>query len=456
MLAEESVNMDAFEKLFGKRVGGIKPGLERMRAAYERLGKPSSSIPTILVGGTNGKGTTSGLLWSLLAQNQVCCGLYTSPHLISFTERFQISGKELTESEIISVWDELRETLGTVTYDSLSFFEVATLIALVLFERSKVAVIILEVGLGGRWDATNIVEPIASVIVSVSKDHEAYLGSNLSGILDEKLGICRKGKPLFWGHAGECVDDDACLTRLEVLQADKDTAVWRRGREFGLENDELYIDLPTPDVSFAKGAVPEFLVQAPIFIRQNFSISLSVYAWLVATLPELRLMSVPDILESTKDRPLISSHSMLGRFQSKMIDAGDKRRHVLFDVCHNLDGVRQHVLNLKQNNWLASPALVSILNDKNINEMLDILRVHLGPLLLFQVPSERTLTKAHLDARHQDLTVFESFAEAWQYALINWSKQDQPWVICGSVLAVGKTFEYFEIQAEKNVGFEPF
>lgn len=439
--------MNAFEKLFGKRVGGIKPGLDRMKAAYECLGKPGSSIPTILVGGTNGKGTTSGLLWSLLSRSQVRCGLYTSPHLVSFIERFQISDKLVTESEIIAVWDDLRVRLGSQAYDALSFFEVATLIALILFDRFDVKVMILEVGLGGRWDATNIVEPIASIIVSVSKDHESYLGSSLSGILDEKLGICRKGVPLFWGHGGECIEDKACLEKLHALQSTKDMPVWRRGQEFGIKNGEIFIDLPTLEGRLENYPLPGMFAKAPVFIRENFSISISVYIWLAARLVDLKLMLVSDVLASIEDRALESSHSMLGRFQSKMINVGNQTRHVLFDVCHNLDGVRQHVLNLKQNNWRASPALVSILNDKNINEMLDILRVHLGPLLLFQVPSDRTLKKSDLDARHQDLIVCESFADAWQYALINWSEQRQPWVICGSVLAVGKTFEYFETKA---------
>ena len=189
--------------LFAKRANNIKPGLERIKKSYEFLGKPAGNIPAVLIGGTNGKGSTSGFLWSLLAQSLSAVGLYTSPHLMEWSERFQISGRQVDDQDAIALAQELESLLPADLYAELSFFELTTLIAFRLFEREQVAMQVLEVGLGGRWDASNVADPLLSVVVSVSLDHQEYLGQDLRQILREKLGIMRSGCPLFWGQSGE-------------------------------------------------------------------------------------------------------------------------------------------------------------------------------------------------------------------------------------------------------------
>ena len=190
-----------FEELFHKRQGSIKPGLDRIRKAYETLQRPADDAFNVLVAGTNGKGGTSGFLWMLLASSQQV-GLFTSPHLRSFAERFQVSGMSLGEEDVYNSWKNLAGLL-TESYDELSFFELSTLIAFDLFETSQTSCNIFEVGLGGRLDSTNVVEPSLSIVTSISRDHEEFLGSDLIHILKEKLGICRVGIPLFWGNSGE-------------------------------------------------------------------------------------------------------------------------------------------------------------------------------------------------------------------------------------------------------------
>jgi len=193
-------------EIFGKRAQVIKPGLERMREAWKVLGFPSKKIPTVLIAGTNGKGTTSGFLYRLLAVTGLRVGLFTSPHVREFRERIAVSDCEVTNQRVVASIHRMKQVLDAF-WDKLTFFEINTLLALLTFEEEKVDWIVLEVGLGGRLDATNVVEPALSIITSIGMDHAEYLGPDTTAIAKEKAGIMRAGKPCIWG--GLTVSDQA-------------------------------------------------------------------------------------------------------------------------------------------------------------------------------------------------------------------------------------------------------
>jgi len=172
---------------------GIKPGLERIRAALLNWGNPQYTFPSIHIGGTNGKGSIAAILANILREAGYSVGVYTSPHLNSIRERIQINGVPISKSDFAELADEIRKK----NKESLSYFEFLTLLAFIYFAHKNLDIAVIEVGVGGKWDATNVVSPKVAIISNVSLEHEAFLGNTLKKIALEKAGIIKPGIPLI-------------------------------------------------------------------------------------------------------------------------------------------------------------------------------------------------------------------------------------------------------------------
>ncbi len=169
---------------------GIRPGLGRMRALLRTLGRPHKKYPAIIVAGTNGKGSTSAMLASILDAAGYRTGFYTSPHLVDIRERWKIAGEWISPELLDECIDELRAASTEILP---TYFEALTLIAFIAFAKAGCEMVVLEVGMGGRLDATNVVKPIAAVITPVGMDHMEYLGDTLRQIAAEKAGVIHRG-----------------------------------------------------------------------------------------------------------------------------------------------------------------------------------------------------------------------------------------------------------------------
>lgn len=189
-----------FDRLFPRLASGVEWGLGRMRSALSELGDPHMAVPAIHIGGTNGKGSVTALMSAVLREQGLRVGMYTSPHLCSLAERFQVDGAPAPEDRLLQVAAEIR---STVESHDLTFFEAATLLAFQLFAREEVDVQVLEVGLGGRLDATNVVTPLVSVLTNVAMDHADFLGNTLEAIAGEKAGILKPGVPAVTAETGD-------------------------------------------------------------------------------------------------------------------------------------------------------------------------------------------------------------------------------------------------------------
>ncbi len=185
-------------------LAGLQPlamrfGLERMERALEALGRPERRYPVLHVGGTNGKGSTCAMAAAALAAAGLRVGLYTSPHLVRFSERIQVDGAEIGDPELGAAIDEIRRACpwhdAASDGDRLTYFEVATLAGLVHFARSRVDAAVVEVGLGGRFDATNAIVPRVSAVARIGLDHVQLLGDTVEQIAFEKAGIFKAGVP---------------------------------------------------------------------------------------------------------------------------------------------------------------------------------------------------------------------------------------------------------------------
>ena len=192
------------EYLYALKAGGMKFGIDRMRRLAEALGHPERSYPVIHIAGTNGKGSVAAMLDSVLRTAGWRTGLYTSPHLVKLGERVQVDRRLLTEAEIIAYAGELKPVADKIAAlspdEHPTFFEFMTAMAFLQFQRQQVDLALVEVGMGGRLDATNVVQPELAVITSIGLDHCAELGDNFEKIAREKAGIIKRGRPVVIGR----------------------------------------------------------------------------------------------------------------------------------------------------------------------------------------------------------------------------------------------------------------
>jgi dihydrofolate synthase / folylpolyglutamate synthase len=188
----------ALRKIYSLDRFGSKLGLERIRAILKALGNPQKKYKCVLVAGSNGKGSTVEMIGSILHADRTRVGTYFSPQIESFEERFRINGNNATKKEIAIAYAQVAQACRRVA-QTATFFEVVSAMALLIFAKRKVEVAVLEVGLGGRLDATNAVEPEVSVLTSLSLEHTGVLGDTIEKIAHEKCGIARGGKMLVCG-----------------------------------------------------------------------------------------------------------------------------------------------------------------------------------------------------------------------------------------------------------------
>ncbi len=301
--------------LFSRHSIRIDLGLDRIEKAYHLMLHDFPKCPVILLGGTNGKGSVSYALESTYRLAGYRTGLYTSPHLFDFRERFRVSGEMLAES----VWVDVFERLASHDCsESLTFFEYVTLASLLLAESSSLDVLILEVGLGGRLDAVNVVPRELSIITNVDLDHQAYLGDTREAIAKEKAGIISSAVPVILGEPDlpQCVMDQALLKGSLVVQAGEQYRYQQRitDRRFeyaSLDRQSFCLDLP-------RGLLPSNAATA------------------VAAIDTLQII-LPASDEHIKEG--ISGVSLPGRQQQLTLNGVN----VILDVAHNPQAVKSLV-----------------------------------------------------------------------------------------------------------------
>jgi dihydrofolate synthase/folylpolyglutamate synthase len=342
---------DTLEFLF-PRTQNYKFGLERTEALLDALGRPDRVFPVVHVGGTNGKGSVSTLVADALEAAGWRTGLYTSPHLISFRERYRVNGVPITERAVTSWVEFLRPAIEE--HDA-TFFEVGTAIAFADFAARGAEIAVIEVGLGGRLDSTNVVRPLVSAVTHIALDHQKYLGDTLEQIAAEKAWIAKPGAPFVVGET------DPAL--LEVLGREGERSVKSLDPAADLDLRIVPADASYEGLLGLDGAHQ----------KRNAAIARTV------------LDALPDRYRPAHDdiRSAFAGARVPGRL--------DRHGRWLFDVAHNPDGMRALVRALRE---LGPPrpihALVSILGDKSWPEMLVMLDEVIDRGILTVAPSADT------------------------------------------------------------------
>ncbi len=218
---------DAINYLYSLQKHGIKLGLDNPMRLLSALGKPQNSFPSIHIAGTNGKGSTSVMIASILKMAGYKVGLFTSPHIVSFTERIRVNGEEIAEQEVIELTSEIRDIVVRMEDFSPTFFEFVTAMAFLYFMRKGVDRAVVETGMGGRLDATNVIFPEVSAITSVSCDHKEFLGNSLTDIAREKAGIIKERVPVVTAS-----QEPEVMNVIETKAVEKGSKVFAYGRDF--------------------------------------------------------------------------------------------------------------------------------------------------------------------------------------------------------------------------------
>ena len=236
----------AVEWLYGFQKYGIKLGLDRIRYISKKLASPEKNYNTIHVGGTNGKGSVCKILESIFVCNGNNVGVYTSPHLQHITERITVNKKNITNKELISLVEKIKPIVDDMVKKGTAptFFEVFTAIAFEYFNEKKVDFAIVEVGLGGRYDATNIISPEVSIITNVTLEHQNILGEKVEDIAFEKAGIIKENIPVVTAATAKA------LAAVERISKEKNSQIkkigktnWKRTKNDNICQEFIYKDL---------------------------------------------------------------------------------------------------------------------------------------------------------------------------------------------------------------------
>jgi dihydrofolate synthase/folylpolyglutamate synthase len=390
------------------QASGIRPGLARMRALLRPLGRPERAYPSIILAGTNGKGSTAAALESILRSSGYRAALYTSPHLVDIRERWLIDGKmidpHLLEQSIELLRDAARQTSITPTY-----FEALTLIAFIAFRQARCEIAVLEVGMGGRLDATNVVQPIAAIITPIGIDHTEYLGSTLRMIAAEKAGVIHRSAVVVLTS-----NDDPRV--LAVLR--------RRAEKFGNRFIVVRDDYDTP----LPGS----------FQRRNAALAVRAAQELRKQLPRITAESIERGIAALRWR---------GRLERLCAEG----KEIWIDGCHNVHAVTAIGPFIRDH--LRPPRLLvfGIMRDKAIEPVADLLFPLFECVIATEPYPPRSAAAADLAALARSRGI-EAYAEPQpQRAIERALRSGQRTIfIGGSLYLAGAAVEYFDAQREER------
>jgi len=399
----------------------IKLGLDSINRFLERLGNPQHHLSCIHVGGTNGKGSVGATLCSILSAAGCATGLYTSPHLSSVRERFKINDRFISKQAFARMISRIHEVLDG---SQITYFECTTTLALLWFAEQKVDLAILEVGMGGRLDATNVITPLISIITNVSMDHEQYLGNTLSLVATEKAGIIKENIPVISGVA----DDDSGRVIRRTCR-DKKAPLFLLDRDFfGISSD------PATGHWRYQGMDGVILDELPLVLRGRYQAGNAALALAAVQLLRKQGYTLPE--------EQIRNGLARTRWPGRMETFTQNNRCFLLDGAHNPAGV----LALKQTlaAEFAGQRLILVwaaMADKDLQTTLQDIASMAATIIFTRPESERSATPEQLLAilppkLRQRALASQSVAEAIERAIQTARPED---LICvaGSLYLVG-------------------
>jgi len=308
----------------------IKLGLDAMATFLARVGNPQQDLPCIHIAGTNGKGSVAATLLSILTNAGYRVGLYTSPHLSSVRERFRINNSFISKKDFAKLSSTITKVLGN---DQITYFEFTTTLALLWFCEQKVDLALMEVGMGGRLDATNVVQPLVSIITNVSMDHEQYLGETLAEVAAEKAGIIKPGIPVVAGL------DDVPKKLIMKKCSDLHSPLYLLGRDFSAQRIKK-----AQQISWNYSGIHQRYKGLPLAMKGGYQVNNAALALAALEMPALRRYTISEEhiragLAGTRWPGRLEEFWIIGEQVYEKSPGSQKERHFLLDGAHNPAGV---------------------------------------------------------------------------------------------------------------------
>ncbi|MBW2276569.1 MAG: bifunctional folylpolyglutamate synthase/dihydrofolate synthase [Deltaproteobacteria bacterium] len=354
---------EALRRTYALAPKGIQLGLDRVRTAADALGAPHKKFPAVQIAGTNGKGTVASLVAHAAHTSGLRVGLFTSPHLHRFAERIRLDGEEADQRELAEQLTRVLALSEGAAALPLTFFETATLAAFGVFAEQEVDLAVLEVGLGGRLDATTIADPLVCAITSIGLDHTEILGSTTTAIAAEKAGIARPGIPLVVGQL-----DPEPLAEIDRAARSAGSPLLRYGRDF----------------------VESFAVKPPwpgTHQRRNVAVAREITQQLSSTFAGLTDELFADAVPST---------AWPGRYET--VTDGDRK--LILDGAHNLEAILALVDALDERGDSPDAVIFGALRGKPVDAMLELLAPQADQLVLAPPPIDRSFAPGDHAERH--------------------------------------------------------
>ena len=411
---------DEIEFLFSLRKFGMKLGLEKMINFLALIGNVHEKIKFVHVAGTNGKGSVVSFVSSILIEHGYKVGIYTSPHFVRFNERIKIGSAQIPNDRVESF---LKEYKDYIIQKELTFFEVTTALALLYFYEQKVDYAVLETGLGGRLDATNVVNPEVEIITSISYDHTQYLGEKLSDIAFEKAGIIKPNSKVCFGLLTDEIENLLIENAFE-----KNAQYVSLSDYYDLENKILkynqleILDLRSPirgDYQLANAALASIAVNN--LINSNDS--------------SLYMSGLKNVLGNT---------GFEGRYEVM-----NNEPTVILDSAHNSDSISKLIKEIKKDKkkFSKTSLLFTALKDKRVFEMIKSFEGVVDNILLTTIDFERALTNEDLNKLSEEFINVEcSIVEnpgKYVEQYIKTAQKNERLVVCGSMYLLGEIKSFF-------------
>ena len=425
--------------LFSLQHGQMNHGLERIENLVEKLNHPHKKYPVIHTAGTNGKGSVCCLIASILQENGLKVGLYTSPHIIEFNERIRVNGTKISNEEISNIYEKIEQNASEI---GASFFEITTAIAFEHFKNSNVDIAVIETGLGGRLDSTNVVEPILSIITSIDKDHCQILGNSLEEIAQEKAGIIKQNSQVL-------VQD----TNTKLFEIWQNVAQEKCTQLFSTYNfpaiklnrysDDLkmILDLELP-CKYSFFIHPENLVKMQIttnFVGSHQISNIRTAIFAILLISNNFTVGNSAIISGIKNITKNTGY----RFR---IECVCSEPFVIIDVAHNPQSISRLVRTLQEMNSDSSKKwnfIFGAMLDKDIFEMLKFIKPICNKLIITVPKVERAATVEQIKNIANELDFAEIIcAESVASAVENITEDT---VICGSFYVIEEAVQSLNI-----------
>ncbi|MCF8260248.1 MAG: bifunctional folylpolyglutamate synthase/dihydrofolate synthase [Melioribacteraceae bacterium] len=408
---------EALDQLFAMKRFSVKLGLETITKFLAYLGNPQNNLKIFHIAGSNGKGSTASFLKSILMEAGYNVGLYTSPHYVDFNERISINGIQISDDEILKFLEEHQDFIKE---NETTFFEITTAMMFNYFANAEVDFAVIEVGLGGRLDATNVITPIAALITTISLEHKQILGDTLEAIANEKGDIIKAGSRAFFG----IMPDEA----LDVLK----TISVKRGCDYKILNEEIKFDTEKFHFNGLN------IYKTPLAgSHQLYNLALSV----LAVQSVVEGIGRNSILNGIKN--VVKNTKIQGRYE-----IFHKNPTVIFDSAHNPQSLGSFLQTFKneENIFNNKELIIGVLNDKDYKNIFDQLIPYFDSIKITSIKNERSqsvdLIAEHLVETGASFSVHDNPEEYFVGWLNDNNHKNDCLVVLGSIYLVGQIKKY--------------